>query len=140
VLAGVRAQSCRAVLTDRELAAVLVVTEYRGMARGRCLRKQDKSRHALTGLDRVRNLLAYDITQIDAFNALGRQGRSCYWHCPQQLQEASSIQSFLGRQVIMMPVAQRHGRRRQAAAKKPQGLSSRDADGPGSHFDPPQTN
>src|SRR5436190_1181510 len=144
VLAGVRAQSCWAVLTDSELAAVLVVTEYRGMARGRCLRKQNKCRHALTGLDRVRNLLAYDITQIGAFTALGCQGRSCYWHCAQQLQEASSIQSFLGRQVIMMPIAQRHGRRRQAAAKKPQGLPPRDARGVSRHpihhkLTPPKT-
>jgi len=110
------------------------------MARGRCLRKQNKSRHALTGLDRVGNLLAYDITQIDAFNALGCQGRSCHWHCAQQLQKASSIQSFFGRQVIMMPIAQRQGRRRQAAAKKPQGLPPRDAHGLGSHYDPPQIN
>jgi hypothetical protein len=71
VLVRVRAQTCRAVFPDLELATVLVVTEYAGMASWSGLWDENESRHTLTRLDRVCNLLAYHVTQIGVLNALG---------------------------------------------------------------------
>jgi hypothetical protein len=139
VLVGVRAKARRAILPDLELAAVLMVTKYRGMASRSRLGEEDEGRHALARLDRVRDFLAHHVTQVDVLNPLGRERRSRLRHCAEQSQEVRPIQSFSGWQIIT-PIAQRHRRSRQAAAEKLQALPPGDFHGLSPHFKPPQVN
>jgi hypothetical protein len=104
------------------------------------LREENEGRHALARFDCVRDFLAHDLTQVGVLNPLSREGRSRHRHCAEQSHEARPIQSFLGRQAIIRPIAQRHGRRRQAAAEKPQALTPGDSHGRSPHVKPPQVN
>jgi hypothetical protein len=117
-----------------------MVTKYRGMAGRPRLREENEGRHSLAWFDCVSDFLAHDITQVDVLKALGRERRSRHRHCAEQSQEARPIQSFLGRQTIIRPIAQRHGRRRQAAAEKLQALAPGDSHGLSPHVKPPQVN
>ena len=97
VLIGGQAEARGAVLADVEFASVLVMAEHRGQGRRAGLGQEQEGRDALIPLDRVRDLLADDVAEVDALPLLGSERRGQIGHGAEEPHELATVEGGHGR-------------------------------------------